>query len=59
DYCMFDVLDTYFIFLRSRVLTGDLTPEEEQTLVAEARDWLVSRLGEMGHLRQYLDHWPS
>lgn len=57
DYCMFDVLDTYFVFLRTRVLTGDLTPEEEQAIVKETRAWLVGRLGEQPHLRQYLDHW--
>lgn len=33
DYCTYDVLDTYFVFLRSRVLLGQLTPEREQALV--------------------------
>src|SRR5207247_4887896 len=27
DYCMCDTLDNYFVFLRTRVLTGDLTLE--------------------------------
>src|SRR5262249_14077372 len=27
DYCMFDTLDTYFVFLRTRVLIGELTLE--------------------------------
>lgn len=59
DYCMFDVLDTYFVFLRTRVLTGDLTPEEEQSVVKETKTWLTGRLGELPHLRQYLDHWQA
>src|SRR5262245_11880244 len=31
DYCLCDTLDTYFVFLRSRVLTGDLSIERETT----------------------------
>ena len=30
DYCRGDVLDTYFIFLRSRVCAGELTLDEER-----------------------------
>ena len=30
DYCMHDVLDTYFVFLRTRVLLGELTIDREQ-----------------------------
>ena len=33
DYCLFDTLDTYFVFLRTRVLSGDLTLEQEHELV--------------------------
>ena len=28
EYCAFDTLDTYFVFLRTRVLTGDLTLDQ-------------------------------
>ncbi len=28
DYCLFDTLDTYFVFLRTRVLNGDLSLEQ-------------------------------
>ena len=34
DYCRCDVLDTYFVFLRTRVLLGKLTMEDEHRLVA-------------------------
>jgi 3'-5' exonuclease len=57
EYCMFDTLDTYFVFLRSRVLTGDLTPELERTLEDRAREWLVGKTKDMPALRQYLDAW--
>jgi 3'-5' exonuclease len=37
SYCVCDVLDTYFVFLRTRLLTGDVTREEEAALEAHAR----------------------
>ena len=40
DYCVCDVLDTYFVFLRSRVLTGHLSLEQEQQRVAQAKELL-------------------
>ena len=43
DYCRHDVLDTYFVFLRSRVLLGKISLDEEQRIVEEAREWLVQR----------------
>jgi predicted PolB exonuclease-like 3'-5' exonuclease len=57
DYCMFDTLDTYFVFLRTRVLTGDLSPEREQVLVADARDWLSAKVDEQPALATYLEAW--
>ena len=43
DYCRCDVLDTYFVFLRTRVLIGQLTIEAEQAIVAEVKTWLEKR----------------
>jgi predicted PolB exonuclease-like 3'-5' exonuclease len=57
DYCMFDTLDTYFVFLRSRVVTGDLTLEQEHIAVMQARDWLTGRVKDLPALQQYLDNW--
>jgi predicted PolB exonuclease-like 3'-5' exonuclease len=57
DYCLFDTLDTYFVFLRTRVLTGDLTLEQEHDLVVRAKAWLTERVGECPAVRQYLDNW--
>ena len=34
DYCRCDVLDTYFVFLRTRVLLGEITLADEQRLIS-------------------------
>jgi predicted PolB exonuclease-like 3'-5' exonuclease len=59
DYCMLDVLDTYFVFLRTRVLIGELGQAEERALVRRAREWLVGRAATTAALRRYLEHWPE
>ena len=43
DYCRCDVLDTYFVFLRTRVLAGRLTLDREQEIIAETKEWLIER----------------
>jgi hypothetical protein len=56
---MFDTLDTYFIFLRTRVMLGEMTLEHEQNVVREARTWLAAKSIEAPALRQYLDKWEQ
>ncbi|MFH5806709.1 ribonuclease H-like domain-containing protein [Alienimonas sp. DA493] len=55
-YCRCDVLDTYFVFLRTRVLTGRLTLEEEHDRVAAAKTWLEEHIDDPA-CAYYLDHW--
>jgi predicted PolB exonuclease-like 3'-5' exonuclease len=57
DYCMFDTLDTYFVFLRTRVLRGDISLEEEHALVIRAKAWITAKVAEVPALRKYLDNW--
>lgn len=57
DYCLCDTLDTYFVFLRSRVLTGDLSADQEQELVDHARDYLSAKVDEVPALGAYLERW--
>jgi predicted PolB exonuclease-like 3'-5' exonuclease len=57
DYCRCDVLDTYFVFLRTRVLLGQLALEAEQQLIAETKLWLESKAAGSAAFRLYLDHW--
>ncbi len=57
DYCRCDVLDTYFVFLRSRVLLGKLTLEEEQNRVEVAKAWLEERQEKQPAYAHYLKEW--
>jgi len=57
DYCRCDVLDTYFVFLRSRVLLGKLQLEEEQAIVDETKAWLEKQASSSAAYRHYLEHW--
>ena len=57
DYCRCDVLDTYFVFLRTRVLTGQLPLETEQRIIAQTKTWLHQKAEETSAYRIYLEHW--
>ena len=57
EYCKCDVLDTYFVFLRSQVLTGRITLDDELARVAEAKVWLEERRDESEAFAAYLDSW--
>jgi hypothetical protein len=50
-------LDTYFVFLRTRVLLGQLPLEEEQRLIADTKHWLEDKSAAISAYRLYLDHW--
>lgn len=43
DYCRCDVLDTYFVFLRTRVLIGRVSLEDEADRIDEVRAFLEDR----------------
>lgn len=57
DYCRCDVLDTYFIFLRFNVLTGQISLEREQQLVDDARQWLQARIPKHAIFDDYVRQW--
>jgi predicted PolB exonuclease-like 3'-5' exonuclease len=59
DYCLCDTLDTYFVFLRTRVLLGEMTLTEETALVRRARVWLTAKVPDFPALRSYLDHFQE
>jgi hypothetical protein len=54
---MFDTLDTYFVFLRTRVMTGELTLEQEHILVMRAKAWITQKVTQLPALQHYLDNW--
>ncbi len=57
DYCRCDVLDTYFVFLRSQVITGKIPLEREQSLVAETKQWLQERSDQIAAYQTYIERW--
>jgi len=59
DYCRCDVLDTYFVFLRTRVLLGRLTLQEEETLVDLARQMLTEQVESHPVYEHYLKVWDQ
>ncbi len=57
DYCRCDALDTYFVFLRTRVLVGELSLADEQKIIAAAHDWLESKASAVRGFQLYLERW--
>jgi len=57
DYCRCDVLDTYFVFLRSSVIQGQITLDQEQALVGKARTWLEAQAADRPAYGDYLEQW--
>jgi predicted PolB exonuclease-like 3'-5' exonuclease len=53
DYCQCDALDTYFVFLRTRVLTGHITLAEERRLVTHAQGWIEQQAAHSLALAEY------
>lgn len=57
DICMFDVLDTYFVFLRTRVMTGEIDLDTERERVTQTKDWLGQQAAQYPQWVNYLDSW--
>lgn len=56
DYCTHDVLDTYFVFLRTRVLLGKLDAEKEIELVKKVKNSLKDTGQRIPALKEYIDN---
>ena len=66
DYCRCDVLDTYFVFLRTSVIIGEISIDRERELVAQTREWLTERCEDFPVYGEYLKEcyewenpWPG
>ena len=59
DYCLCDTLDTYFVFLRTRVMLGEMKLEREQAIVAKAKEFLAERAEECPIIKVYLNNWKG
>ncbi|MEI7781841.1 MAG: 3'-5' exonuclease [Planctomycetota bacterium] len=57
DYCRGDVLDTYFVFLRSRVVAGELDLKEEHAIIEDARTWIEEQATRSPGMARYLSAW--
>ncbi|MDZ4819853.1 MAG: 3'-5' exonuclease [Planctomycetota bacterium] len=57
DYCRCDVLDTYFVFLRSRVIAGELTLEKEHGLIEKTKTWIETQVDRIPAYAEYLSQW--
>jgi 3'-5' exonuclease len=57
DYCRCDLLDTYFVFLRTRVLFGAMSLDEEQGVIAQTKSWLINKSKQVDAYRTYLERW--
>ena len=57
DYCIHDVLDTYFVFLKTRVLQGDINTAREQDLVQRAKFFIYNNMERIPALKEYFDNW--
>jgi 3'-5' exonuclease len=59
DYCRCDVLDTYFVFLRTSVLLGRISLDREQELIEQTKTWLIERAPQVAAYQHYLDNWGT
>lgn len=57
EYCRCDVLDTYFVFLRTMLIMGRLNLEEEKQRVASVKKMLESKADDHPAYQQYLEQW--
>lgn len=57
EYCRCDVLDTYFVFLRSAVLMGRITLDEEQDRIQSAKQLIELQAAEHPAYTKYLEQW--
>ncbi|MDD3587586.1 MAG: 3'-5' exonuclease [Thermoguttaceae bacterium] len=59
DYCKCDVLDTYFVFLRTMLLTGRISAIQEKDLIESTRNWLKERVEKEPVFAHYLKVWEE
>jgi predicted PolB exonuclease-like 3'-5' exonuclease len=57
DYCVHDVLDTYFVFLRTRVLLGEITISREQDIVTQTKQFVHEKSENNTAYKVYLENW--
>lgn len=59
QYCRCDVLDTYFVFLRSMLICGRISVEDERALIGKTKIWLQNNAAMEPVYQRYLDVWEE
>ncbi|MEM9410946.1 MAG: 3'-5' exonuclease, partial [Planctomycetota bacterium] len=59
DYCRCDVIDSYFVFLRTKVLYGEIDLDREQALVEQTKTWLSDRADTDPTIKSYLEYYQD
>ncbi|MDP1562293.1 MAG: 3'-5' exonuclease [Pirellulaceae bacterium] len=59
NYCRCDVLDTYFVFLRTALLMGWIDLKREKELVKNTRQWLEQHTESTPAFGSYLKQWQD
>lgn len=59
DYCFCDAMDTYFVFLRTRVMVGELTLEREHELVEAAKEKMQEKFSQEKYFAAYLENFGT
>jgi len=57
DYCDTDVLNTYLVYLRFRLMSGELDEQEYRQECEIVRDCLDQ--SDRAHLREFSEQWPA
>lgn len=57
DYCIGDSLDTYFVFLRWKVMRAAISLDQERMLVEKAYDKIKEYSKETGYLKKYIENF--
>ncbi|MBU6172678.1 MAG: 3'-5' exonuclease [Planctomycetes bacterium] len=57
EYCRCDVLDTYFVFLRTMVVMGKISVDQENRLTTKVREILIEQSSKHPAYKTYLEHW--
>ncbi len=57
DYCICDALDTYFVFLRTRVLLGRIHLDQEHEIVTAAQKTIEDMAQDNEAIQEYLENF--
>lgn len=57
SYCLGDALDTYFVFLRWKVVQGSISLDQERKLTDQALEKIKAYSEETGYLKDYIENF--